>query len=121
MPCSAHTSHFFYTRSLFILTEQKYAEKRIVTAEIENAVIITKNGEIYHCTGELNSLQTIEKLRGIDEKFVYELNRNPADIDIKDLPIDDVAEMNKLFNKDYHAGILLKALSEGFGYRRWIR
>ena len=97
-----------------------WCEARMVNAPIENAIIITAEGEIYHCTGGLNDLETIvelgeklygaivthnhpvgsvneysfsdtdfnlfidfrlARLRGIDEFFIYELNRNPKDID----------------------------------------
>ena len=136
----------------------KYAENRIVNAKIENAVIITKNGEVYHCTGELNGLDPItklgsklngatithnhpknsvsdgtfsdddlklfknyklNKLRGIDERYCYELNRNAKDIELYNASFDKIAEMNVKQNKSYHAAITLKALIEGFGYRRW--
>lgn len=43
-------------------------EANAVTAPVENALIITTSGEIYHCTGKLNTLDPIvelgDKLRG---------------------------------------------------------
>ncbi len=102
----------------------EYYEAKIVNAPIENGIIITTTGEIYHCTGDLNTLPTIvelgeklrgayvthnhpvgsvneysfseddrslfnkfelNRLRGIDERFVYELNRNPDDLDSEDI------------------------------------
>ena len=37
-------------------------EARIVNAPIENGIIITAIGEIYHCTGDLNTLNSIIEL-----------------------------------------------------------
>ena len=136
----------------------KYAENRIVNAKIENAVIITKNGEVYHCTGELNGLDPItklgsklngatithnhpknsvgdgtfrdddlklfknyklNKLRGIDEKYCYELNRNAEDIDTSNLPLDDITKLLDIKSNDYHEVITVRSFANGWGYRRW--
>lgn len=97
-------------------TLERY-EKIIVKSKVENAVIITVKGEIYHCTGDLEGVPSpffeqlgeklnnavvthnhpigssneysfsakdrrlfsdfkLAKLRGVDEKFIYEFDRN---------------------------------------------
>ena len=133
----------------------EFFENQIVTREVENAIIITADNEIYHCVGNKNSIDSIEELgnklkdayvthnhpigsvsehsfsgldwsfferynlkilRGIEEKFVYELNRNKADSNLSDLILDG--------DLDLHGGhntILIKALNAGYGYRRWRR
>ena len=136
------------------LTTLKKFEKIIATAKVENAVIVTATGAIYHCTGELNGLPTIEELgtkligasvthnhpigsvneysfssrdlslfldyqlsvlRGVDEKFVYELNRNADDID-ESIPFFEINEWNYR-----HAQNIEFAKKIGIGYRRWQR
>ena len=129
-----------------------WVEAQIVTAPVENAIIITQSGEIYHCTGGLNTLTTIEelgeklrgaivthnhpigsaneysfseadwnlfkkfnlyRLRGIDEFFIYELNRNATDLDEMEIIID---------NYNYkHWDNMRKARNYKYGYRRWRR
>ena len=129
-------------------------EKQIVTAPIENAIIVTMTGEIYHCTGELNGIDTIvelgEKLRGayithnhpigsdneysfsyldwnlfkdfnlaclrgIDEKFIYELNRNAQDKEMI-FSLEFANEFNFRHNQ-----VAELAQMTGVGYRRWVR
>ena len=139
------------TPALIQKTLEHY-EKQIVNAPIENAIIITRAGDIYHCTGGLNSLETIEELgeklygayvthnhpvgsdneysfseldwylfgefklgilHGIDEKFIYELNRNPNDLDTVEIVAGKY---------DYkHWDNTRKAKNYGYGYRRWER
>lgn len=45
-----------------------FFENQIVNSKIENAVIITDDGKIYHCSGDLNKIDSIlilgEKLNG---------------------------------------------------------
>ena len=133
----------------------EFFENQIVTREVENAIIITAENEIYHCVGNKNNIDSIEELgdklkgacvthnhpvgsvsehsfsgldwsfferynlkilRGIEEKFIYELNRNKADSNLSDLILDG--------DLDLHGGhntILIKALNAGYGYRRWRR
>ena len=130
-----------------------WTEARIVTAPVENAIIITRTGDIYHCTGGLNSLETIEelgerligsivthnhplgsdngysfsfkdrmlftnyklaRLRGIDERFIYEMNRNPADLDDGMAAVADETFLAHFIN-------IKHAKSFGYGYRRWLR
>ncbi len=131
----------------------EWAEARIVTAPVENAIIITQAGDIYHCTGGLNTLTTIEelgdklkgaivthnhpvgsdneysfsfkdrmlftdykltRLRGIDERFIYEMNRNPADLDDETAAVADETFLAHFIN-------IKHAKSFGYGYRRWLR
>lgn len=57
------------------------------------------------------------RLRGIDAKYLYELNRNPAD---NELAVYDFVEIYSLgldFT-DCHTLFMLKALGQGFGYWR---
>lgn len=57
----------------------------------------------------------LEVLRGIDEKYVYELNRNPADRDTH-LPIFDIDEYGAR-----HDRVISRAEELGIGYRRYAR
>ncbi len=61
----------------------------------------------------------LEKLRGIDEKFVYELNRNAYDLDFKKLTFEDMIQSQISETKDAHELMGLLAKINGFGYRRW--
>lgn len=58
---------------------------------------------------------SLQILRGIDEKFIYEFNRNPLDLD-KELP---VTEMNEYVIR--HNMIVKRAKEMNIGYRRWQR
>ena len=134
-------------------------EAQIVTAPVENAIIITAAGEIYHCTGDLNTLDSIvelgEKLRGayithnhpvgsvneytfggddrmffvrfaplclrgIDEKFLYELNRNAAENEFAKYEMHELYFLGLDFD-DPHVTTALWALTKGFGYWRLPR
>ena len=55
-------------------------------------------------------------LRGVEESFVYELNRNKDDSKLSDLILDGKDDLN-----GWHNVILIKALNKGYGYRRWRR
>ena len=132
----------------------EHYEAQIVTAPVEHAVIITRRGDIYHCSGDLNTLPTIEELgdelygaivthnhpvgsdneytfsesdcrlftrfnleqlRGIDERFIYELNRNSEDI-------DNIVTLENADEYTFrHGQVVDFALTKGFGYRRWLR
>ena len=61
------------------------------------------------------------RLRGIDEKFVYELNRNPNDLDFEELTAGELLEMLSGEFKDSHRLVGLTAKNSEFGYRRWSR
>ena len=132
----------------------EYFEEYIAESAIENAIIITKEGEVYHCAGDLNGIPLkyfegikdklkgaeithnhpigsdneysfsnadiylfqrykLARLRGIDEKFVYEIDRNAADIDETEL---STTEYNYK-----HWDNVRKAKVYGFGYRRWSK
>ena len=131
-------------------------EAAAVTAPVENALIITTAGEIYHCTGDLNTLDSIVELgdklrgsivthnhplgsaneysfsdsdlklfkdyelavlRGVDERFAYEFNRNPDDVDANDFTLDDVLG-DTLGLLSRHIRVIEQAKTEKFGYRR---
>ena len=125
-------------------------EKQIVNEKAENAIVITKSGEIYRCIGDLNGVYPEELgekligsyvthnhpigsdneysfsgndielfykynlaiLRGVDERFAYELNRNPEDID----------ELMNIFEIDEYSArhniVIGEAMERGYGYRR---
>ena len=129
-------------------------ESVAVNAPVENSLIITATGDVYHCSGGLNTLDTIvelgEKLhgaivthnhpydsvneysfsdddkdlfinfqlailRGVDEFFIYEFNRNPDDKE-EILPI----EYANVFNVR-HNWVAELAVSLGIGYKRWAK
>lgn len=132
----------------------EWAESSIVTAPIENAIIITRTGDIYHCTGGLNTLDSIvelgdklngaivthnhpvgsvneytfsksdrelfnnfnlARLRGVDEYFTYELNRDVTFLDSEEeipLIMDGYSE---------HIRNIQLARFSKYGYRRWLR
>ena len=56
-------------------------------------------------------------LRGVDKKYVYELNRNPQDIDEE--PTVEEAQNNSEFAR--HRIVIDKARGNGIGHRRWNR
>ncbi len=141
----------------------QFFETEIAKSAIENAVIFTKHGEVYHCTGDLNGIPmkffdelgeklngatmthnhppnsdneytfsdddislfkkfNLARLRGVDEKFVYELNRNAEDIEFTTYTFEDLEELlSPEKNKDRHKYINMNAKKSGFGYRRWRR
>ena len=57
----------------------------------------------------------LERLRGIDDKFVYELNLNPNDIDSGDFTVEDIMKGYTYL----HSEVVRKAKEFGIGYRRW--
>ena len=136
----------------------KYYEGQIADQPIENALVFTADGEVYHATGDENTLDPIldlgdklndatvthnhptgeseysfsdddialfmnyelERLRGIDDKFVYELNRNPEDIDCNDFSIEDALnDTSGLIGR--HSKVIEIATIYGIGYRRWSK
>lgn len=54
-------------------------------------------------------------LRGVDEKYVYELNRNVADIE--EINWNDLESEQE----DGHFAFIIEAKKRGLGYRRWQR
>ena len=59
----------------------------------------------------------IKRLRGIDEKFIYELTRNANDIDEIELSVESMEE--GLSYK--HWDVIRDAIQLKIGYRRWRR
>ena len=106
-------------------------EAQIIRAPVEHAIIITSAGDVLHCNGDeaarcrrfsdddfkLFKNFGLARLRGIDEKFIYELNRNPSENELAEYTLVEIYGLGLGF-EDYHATIMLKALVEGFGYWR---
>ena len=136
----------------------KYYEGQIADQPIENGIVITPDGEVYHTTGDEGTLSPIlelgdklndatithnhptgeteysfsnddialfmnyglERLRGIDDKFVYELSRDPKDIDVNDFSIEDALnDKSGLIGR--HSKVIELATIYGIGYRRWSK
>ena len=129
---------------------EKY-EKTIRSDDIENAIVVTKNGEVYQCFGNNSSVwvdydlkeklneayithnhpenetqysfseddialfnnYNLKILRGTDNKYTYELTRNPKEID--EIAIEDL--MNE--ENGMHAINISRASRMNIGYRRW--
>ncbi|MCH5271587.1 MAG: phage minor capsid protein [Lachnospiraceae bacterium] len=129
-------------------------ESEIVDEPIENAIVITKSGEVWQCFGNLNGVYPdvdlgerlrgawvthnhpigssneysfskndinlfmkydLEILRGIDERYIYELTRNANEID-KNVPIGEIDEFQAR-----HEEVITIAERYGIGYRRYLR
>ena len=60
------------------------------------------------------------RLRGIDAKYLYELNRHPAKSAFE-LTIEELEEWSKGEIKDSNRLIELLAKINGYGYERWLR
>ena len=137
----------------------EWSEAQIVTAPVENAIIITAAGEIYHCTGDLNTLDSIvelgeklngaivthnhpigsaneysfsdgdiklfqwfklARLRGIDELFIYELNRNPINLNTNNFSYEELlSDPEGLLWR--HINVMEFARENKLTYRRWQR
>lgn len=137
-----------------VLSKLEEYENKIVNSPIENAVVISKEGTIRQCFGNLNGVypdsdigddllgayvthnhpigsaneysfskadinlfmdNNLEVLRGIDEKYIYELTRNPEDID-EHMSIFELGE-----NDARHSAVIIEAEKLGIGYRRYLR
>ena len=57
------------------------------------------------------------RLHGIDEKFLYELNRNAKDNELAGYSLLEIYNLGLDF-EDYHYAIMQKALTDGLGYWR---
>ena len=58
----------------------------------------------------------LELLRGVDEKYIYEMNRRSEDVDEHCFSIFDLTEED-----GRHENVIDIAQQYGFGYRRWSR
>ena len=126
-------------------------ESQIANEPVENAIVITKDGRIYHCYGTLNGVYPdsdlgdelygadvthnhpvgsrneytfssndiklfegykLNSLRGIDERYTYELNHNPATLD-KPTPAQLLDEYSV-----EHEIMIDTAERRGYGYFR---
>lgn len=95
----------------------KYFEGEIAGAKVENAIIVTAAGDIYHCSGDVFVESELKMLRGIDERFIYELNRNVEDIETLNLTIEDMQDGYQ----GQHFKVTEEAKRQKIGYRRWRR
>ena len=138
-----------------VVSKLKEYEMQIRDSNIENAIVISKNGVITQCYGDLNGVYpdkdlkeellsacvthnhplgsdneysfsssdvelfeqyNLEILRGIDEKYVYELSRDTNNIDehmsLEELMLSDGEAAR-------HEVMIEIAKQRGYGYRRW--
>ena len=134
-------------------TLSKY-ESKIVDSQIENAIVISRSGEVMQCYGALNGVYPdadlgadlmgaavthnhpvgstneysfsaadielfnkyeLESLRGVDEKYIYQLSRESSDLD-EHISIFDLTEED-----GRHEQVIEIAKNLGIGYRRWKR
>lgn len=132
---------------------EKY-ESEIVESTIENAIVITKEGLVWHCYGNKENVyidsdlgeildgasvthnhprgsaneysfsnqdmqlfleNNLKLLRGIDEFYIYELTRNPLELD-EHRSIFELTEYDGRHDK-----VISEAEKNGIGYRRWER
>lgn len=123
--------------------------------DIENAIVITKDGEVIRCFGDKNGAYPdvdfgeklygayvthnhppgssneysfsdadirlfrgyeLEMLRGIDEKYIYEMDKNSQETDEHCVSIFDLTDED-----GRHESVIDIAQKYGFGYRRWSR
>lgn len=137
-----------------ILSKLKKYENIIGSSAVENAIVVTKNGDIMQCFGDLNGVypnddlgsnligayvthnhpagsanefsfskndinlfmdNDLEVLRGIDDKFIYELTRNSKEID-EHVSILDWDEYSTR-----HEEVISMAEKLKIGYRRYSR
>lgn len=144
-----------YGNKKAVMEEITKFEKAMVNSKIETACVITKEGQVYYCSGvkdrvfpdfdlkdeirgatishnhpidetvftfshddlDLFMDYDLDVLRGCDERFTYEFNRNAEDIDViddMDIDIDDLTE-----DAFYHMSMIQTAQKYGIGYRRW--
>lgn len=126
-------------------------ESQIADEAVENAIVITNDGRIYHCYGTLNGVYpdsdlgdelygadmthnhpigsrneytfsssdvnlfatyNLNTLRGIDERYTYELNHNPATLD-SPTPFLELDEYST-----QHEEMIDTAERRGYGYFR---
>lgn len=140
-----------------VLSKLVEYEKTIFDSPIENAIVITKEGNIYQCFGDLNGVypnidlgeslsgavvthnhpigsvneysfsdndidlfidNKLEMLRGIDERYIYELTRNPEQVD-DHITLEELMETDGDFAR--HEDVIDIAKKHKIGYRRWDR
>lgn len=144
----------FSDKNMVLLKLEEY-ENTIVNTPIENAIVVSRDGTMRHCFGDLNGVypdsdlgeelmgayvthnhpvgsvneysfstsdinlfmdNQLEVLRGIDEKYIYVLTRDPSDID-EHMSIFDLEDE---FDSR-HEKVIDIARQYGLGYRRWKR
>ena len=113
----------------------EYYEAQIVAAPIEHAIIITAAGEVYHCTGDLNTLDTIvelgEKLRGAyithnhpvgsDNEYYFSVDDKALFIGFRLSILRGIGEKFIYEFNSRHGLVVELARELGIGYRRWSR
>lgn len=143
-----------YSNEEAVLSKIKEYEKIISDSNIENAIVVTKNGRIVQCFGDLNGVypdidlgnelhgaimthnhplgseneysfskndinmfinNKLKVLRGIDSRYVYELNLDPTDRD-PHVPIFEWDEYSQR-----HEEVISISEKLGIGYRRVLR
>lgn len=144
------------TEDMVKSTLEEY-EKQIAESSVENAVIITKDGLIWKCTGSKDFIALgsetgialdgayvthnhpvgspneysfsrydisffmgngLKILRGVDERYVYELTRDPSMSDKHAVLEELMASDGSLARHEY---VIDTAKKLGIGYRRWRR
>lgn len=139
-----------YADKAAVEKELKLFEKNAIKENIETALVITREGEVYKCFGvpdavypdsdlgekfkgatvshnhvseytqytfgddDLATFENyqLDRLRGIDEKYTYEYNRESV---IDKAPSDWMNEENF-----QHSRNIKYALDRNIGYRRWL-
>lgn len=139
-----------YADKAAVEKELKLFEKDAIKEDIETALVITRNGEVYKCFGVSDAVYPdsdlgerfkgatvshnhvseytqytfgdddlatfenyqLDKLRGIDHKYIYEYNRDKT---VDDAPVDWMNEENY-----WHSANIQKAKEREIGYRRWL-
>ena len=130
----------------------KNYEKKLKDDKIENAIVITKEGNVYQCFGnktnvwpdvdlgneiigssithnhpktetnysfspadiDLFDKYKLSKLRGVDDKYIYELDRNGKPI-LTQPTLNDIIEDNSI----YHVQAIDYSIKNNISYKRW--
>lgn len=138
--------------NLLIQKEIEAFENMYANADLENAIVITSKGNVYHCYGvedgvfpdidlgdelvgaiishnhpksateytfsgsdvALFTQYKLERLRGVDYKYCYELTNDESIID--EYPVDWTTEENI-----QHASMIDRCKIRELGYHRWLK
>lgn len=130
----------------------KNYEKKLKDDKIENAIVITKEGNVYQCFGnktnvwpdvdlgdeiigssithnhpktetnysfsladiDLFDKYKLSKLRGVDDKYIYELDRNGKPT-LTQPTLNDIIEDNSI----YHVQAIDYSIKNNISYKRW--
>lgn len=144
-----------YSDRDMVISKLKEHEQRIKDSNIENAIVVSKDGVVTQCFGDLNGVYpdedmkenlvsayvthnhpiessneysfsasdvelfekyNLEILRGIDEKYIYELTRDANNID-EHISLEEL--MLSGGEAARHEEMIEIAKQRGYGYRRW--